>query len=114
MTDDPEATRRPRPRLPRVADLLDVTDEMIEFADKYQQVWENEAKATIALGEFLNYRAASLRHQVDLMRMGSDAFKRYSAWSEALFGVRPESFMRGLMDQVERLRTPSAGRRERV
>ncbi len=101
---DPEANPRARPRLPRVSDLFDVTDEMISFADKYQQVWENEGKATIALGEFLNFRAQSLRNQVDLMRMGSDSFRRYNQWSEAIFGVRPEQFMRGIMDQMDRLR----------
>jgi hypothetical protein len=111
MNDQPQepssARPRARPRFPRVTDLLDVTDEMIAFADKYQQVWENEAKATIALGEFLNFRAQSLRSQVELMRMGSDSFRRYNEWSEAIFGVRPESFMRGLMDQLDRFRSPA-------
>lgn len=104
---DPAPRPRPARRFPRVTDLLDVTDDMIAFADKYQQVWENEAKATIALGEFLNFRAQSLRSQVELMRMGSDSFRRYNEWSEAIFGVRPESFMRGLMDQLDRFRTPA-------
>lgn len=95
----------PRRRgLPRMSDLLDVTEEMIAFADTYQQAWENEAKATIALGEFLNFRAASLKNQVELMRLGNDAFRRYNEWSEALFGVRPETFMRGMLDQIDRLR----------
>ena len=107
MADTPDDTAnagapRPRRRLPRMSDLFDVTDDMIAFADKYQQVWENEARATLALGEFLQARSQSLRSQVDLMRMGTDAFQRYNAWSEAVFGVRPESFMRGLMDQMER------------
>ena len=111
MVDEPEPTARPR--RPRVSDLLDVTDDMINFADKYQQVWENEAKATLALGEFLSARSASLRTQVELMRMGSDAFRRYNNWSEALFGVRPEAFMRGLMDQMERMAPrPRGSRRE--
>jgi len=92
---------------------MDITDEMIAFADKYQQVWENEAKATLALGEFLQSRSSSLRAQVELMRMGNEAFRRYSSWSEALFGVRPETFMQGLMDQMERWR-PSAGGEERA
>jgi hypothetical protein len=87
--------------------MFDVTEEMIAFADKYQQVWENEAKATLALGEFLSARAASLRAQVELMRMGSDAYQKYSAWSEAIFGVRPETFMQGMMDQMERWRPPA-------
>lgn len=103
MAEDQDDTASAPPRRPRVSDLLDVTDDMINFADKYQQVWENEAKATLALGAFLGARSASLRTQVELMRMGSDAFRRYNDWSEALFGVRPESFMRGLMDQMERI-----------
>lgn len=113
MTDEPASTASSRRRLPRVSDLLDVTDEMIAFADKYQQVWENEARATLALGEFLQARSASLKAQVELMRMGNDAFRKYSAWSEALFGVRPETFMQGLMDQMERWR-PAPPREERT
>jgi hypothetical protein len=110
MTGDASAgTPRPRRRLPRVSDLLGVTDEMIAFADKYQQVWENEAKATLALGEFLTARSQSLKAQVELMRMGNDAFRKYSAWSEALFGVRPETFMQGMMDQMERWRPAARG-----
>jgi hypothetical protein len=101
--DEARTTSRRR-GLPRMSDLLDVTDEMIAFADRYQQVWEHEARATLALGEFLSARSASLRAQVELMRMGNEAFRRYSAWSESLFGVRPETFMQGLMDQMERWR----------
>ena len=104
MTQDAPESGSARRRLPRVSDLLDVTDEMIAFADKYQQVWENEAKATLALGEFLAARSSSLKAQVELMRMGSDSFRKYSSWSEALFGVRPETFMQGMMDQMERWR----------
>lgn len=111
MPDDatPNAAPRRRPRLPRISDMWEITDEMIAFADTYQQVWEHESKATIALGEFLHERSQSLKSQVELMRMGSGAFKRYTDWSEAIFGVRPETFMQGLMDQVERLR-PRADR----
>jgi hypothetical protein len=107
MAEESAQTRRRR--LPGVSDLLDVTDEMIAFADKYQEVWEHEAKATLALGEFLHARSQSLRAQVELMRMGTEAFRKYSAWSEALFGVRPETFMQGFMDQMERWR-PGARR----
>jgi hypothetical protein len=92
------------PRRPRMSDLFDVTEDMIAFADKYAQVWEQEARATLALGEFLTARSASMRSQVDLMRMGSDAFGRYNAWSEAVFGVRPDALMRGVVDQIDRLR----------
>lgn len=112
MAEEQGPTASARPRRPRVSDLLDVTDEMINFADKYQQVWENEAKATLALGEFLSARSASLRTQVELMRMGSESFRRYNNWSEALFGVRPESFMRGLMDSIERMAPKPRMRRE--
>jgi hypothetical protein len=86
-----------------VSDLREVTDEMIAFADLYQQVWEQEAKATIALGEFLQARSESLRIQVQLMKMGTGSFRRYSDWSTALFGVRPETFMDGIVEQAERL-----------
>ena len=108
MTEEPSPRPSRRRGLPRMSDLLDVTEEMIAFADKYQQAWENEAKATIALGEFLNFRAASLKNQVELMRLGNDAFRRYNEWSEALFGVRPETFMRGMLDQIDRLPTVAA------
>lgn len=88
-----------RPRLPRFSDLFDISDEMITFAEKYQKVWESESKATLALGEFLAGRSDSMRYQVEMMRMGSDAFRRYSQWSEALLNLRPDtiiqSFMRG-------------------
>jgi hypothetical protein len=96
-----------------MSDILDVSDDLIAFADRYQQIWEQEAKATIALGEFLSARAASLRSQVELMRMGSDAFRRYNAWSEALFGVRPEQFMRTLLDSFDAIRPrPREGARK--
>ena len=112
MTNDADTSSTPKRRMPRVSDLLDVSEDMIAFADKYQQVWENEAKATLALGEFLSARAASLRTQVELMRMGSDSFRRYNDWSEALFGVRPDTFMRGILDQMERM-TPRPRTRTR-
>jgi hypothetical protein len=87
-----------------MANLLDVTEDMIAFADTYQQAWENEAKATIALGEFLNFRAQALRKQVELMRMGTDAYRRYTAWSEALFGVRPEQMLQTFIDAMDSAR----------
>ena len=104
MPDDLDNTAQeaPRRRLPRVSDLREVTDEMISFADKYQQVWEQEAKATLAFGEFLHSRSQSLKLQVELMRMGTGAFRRYGDWSESLFGLRPEMFMNNFIDQAER------------
>ena len=104
MTDDPNtASETPRRRLPRFSDMREVTDEMISFADKYQQVWEQEAKATLAFGEFLHARSQSLKLQVELMRLGTGAFRRYGDWSESLFGLRPEMFMNNFIDQAERL-----------
>ena len=104
MSDDLNASSEPpRRRLPRFSDMRDVTDEMINFADKYQQVWEQEAKATLSFGEFLHARSQSLKLQVELMRMGTGAFQRYSDWSESLFGLRPEMFMNNFMEQAERL-----------
>ena len=100
---DPASSPRMRRRLPRVSDLREVTDEMIAFADTYQQVFEQEAKATLALGEFLHAHSEALRLQVQLMRMGSDVYQRYNDWSAALFGLRPETFMDGIVAQIERL-----------
>lgn len=91
--------RQPAPaaRLPRVSDLLDVSEEMIAFVEKYQQVWASESKAMLALGEFLGERSESLRAQVELMRMGNDAFRRYTAWSDALLSLRPDRFIQALL-----------------
>jgi hypothetical protein len=103
----PEAHERPASRtrrssrLPRLSDLFDVSDEMITFVEKYQKVWESEAKATLALGEFLGGRAESMRYQVELMRMGSDAFRRYTRWSEALLSLRPDTFIQAFMRPPE-------------
>jgi len=117
MADDTATSgspQRQRGRLPRVSDLREVTDEMISFADTYQQVWEQEAKATLALGQFLQARSESLRLQVQLMRMGTGAFQRYSDWSEALFGLRPETFMNSIIDQAEALGFGGARPRRRT
>ena len=40
----------------RLRDLVDVSDDMIAFVERYQKVWEAEGKAMIALGEFLTLR----------------------------------------------------------
>lgn len=103
----PEARERPssRPRrsgLPRISDLFDISEEMITFAEKYQKVWESEAKATLGLGEFLGARAESMRYQVELMRMGSDAFRRYTQWSEALLSLRPDTIIQSFMRPPQR------------
>ena len=109
MAEEPSGAKAKRgARLPRFSDLLDVTDEMIVFADTYQKVWESEGRAVLALGEFLTARSESLRHQVTLMRMGNDAFRRYSQWSEAIFGIRPETFMTGLLDRFRAPDRPPA------
>jgi hypothetical protein len=94
--------RPPRSRLglPRISDLIDVSDEMIAFVEKYQQVWANEARAMHALGEFLGARSDSLRTQVELMRMGSDAARRYTSWADALMGFRPEAFVESWMQAM--------------
>jgi hypothetical protein len=91
---------RSRLGLPRISDLIDVSDEMIAFVEKYQQVWANEARAMQALGEFLGARADSLRTQVELMRMGSDAARRYSTWSDALMSWGPEGFVESWMQAM--------------
>ena len=111
----PEARERPssrqsaRPRLPRFSDLFDISEEMITFAEKYQKVWESESKAMLALGEFLGGRAESMRYQVELMRMGSDSFRRYSQWSEALLSLRPDTLIQSFMRPPERPDAETAG-----
>jgi hypothetical protein len=98
--------RRPRARgpfsLPRIGDLLDVSDEMIAFVEQYQQVWQHESRAMLALGEFLAARADSLHAQVELMRMGSDSARRYTAWADALLGMRPETVVQSWMQALGR------------
>ncbi|MDP9236889.1 MAG: hypothetical protein M3P30_05740 [Chloroflexota bacterium] len=103
----PDPTERrpsgPRPpRMPRISDLLDASDEMIQFVDKYQKVWEAEGKAMLSLGEFMGARSESMRYQVELMRMGSGAFRRYSEWSQALLSLRPDTILQSLMRPPER------------
>lgn len=103
-----EARERPssRParglRFPRMSDVLDVSEEMIAFVEKYQKVWESEAKATMALGEFLANRAESMRYQVEMMRTGSDSFRRYVEWSDALMAFRPDRLIDAFLRPPER------------
>jgi hypothetical protein len=107
---DEERVRKRRPRVndrarfPGLNTVFDATDDMITFVETYQKVWESESKAMHALGEFLGARSDSLRYQVELMRMGSDTFRRYSRWSETLLGLRPEAFAQAWLDTMERFR----------
>jgi hypothetical protein len=107
MADADDKGRPRAARLPRFRDLVDVSDEMIAFVEKYQQVWASESKAMISLGEFLGARAQSLQSQVELMRMGSDAFRRYTAWSDALMDMRPDRFMRAWLSEMEQRTRPA-------
>ena len=70
---------------------------MITFVEKYQRVWEAESKAMLALGEYLGQRSESMRFQVEMMRMGSDAFRRYNDWSQALLSLRPDTIIQSFM-----------------
>ena len=89
---------------------------MITFVENYQKVWEAESKAMLALGEFLGQRAESMRFQVEMMRMGSDAFRRDNDWSQALLQLRPDTLLQSFMrrpdpadpahDAVEDAETP--------
>ncbi len=98
MAETSERGARPRrPRLPRISELVEAGDDMIAFVEKYQKVWEAESKAMIGLGEFLGARAESMRYQVELMRMGTDTFRRYLAWSEALMSFRPDTFLQSFL-----------------
>jgi hypothetical protein len=94
--------RQPPRLIPRVGDLLNASDEMIAFVEKYQKVWEAESRGMIALGEFLAARAESMRYQVEMMRSGTDTFRRYVEWSEALLSLRPDTFIQALMRPPER------------
>jgi hypothetical protein len=89
-------------RFPRMSDVLDVSEEMIAFVEKYQKVWESEAKATMALGEFLSFRAESMRYQVEMMRAGSDSFRRYVEWTDALMSFRPDRLLDAFLRPPER------------
>jgi hypothetical protein len=86
----------------RMRDLVDVSDDMISFVEKYQKVWETEGRAMISLGEFLTLRSESMRSQVEMMRMGNDAFRRYNDWLEALMSFRPDTIMQAFMRPTER------------
>lgn len=80
---------------------------MIAFVENYQKVWEAESRAMLALGEFLGARAESMRLQVELMRMGSDTFRRYIDWSEALLSLRPDTLLQSFIRPPQR---PDAGK----
>jgi len=108
---DPERTSA-FPRIPRLSDLADVSEELIAFVEKYQQIWECESKAMLALGEFLGARSDSMRNQVDLMRMGGDTFRRYTAWSEALLDFSPERFFPAWLQDFEQRTRPQRAQEE--
>lgn len=91
--DRSEREARPPLRFMRLRDLVDTSDDVIQFVERYQKVWEAEGKAMIALGEFLTLRSESMRYQVEMMRMGNDAFKRYNDWLEALMSLRPDTLL---------------------
>jgi hypothetical protein len=94
-------------RFMRLRDIVDVSDDLITFVDKYQKVWEAEGKAMIALGEFLTLRSEAMRYQVDMMRMGGDYFKRYTEWVEALMSLRPDTLLQAIMRPPERDSAPA-------
>jgi hypothetical protein len=102
--EDAHARRRPRTPL---GSIYEATDEMIAFVDRYQQAWEAESRAMLALGEFLHARAESLRLQAEMMRMGSDTFRRYTSWSEALMNLRPDALLQSWLSQTPRGRQQS-------
>ncbi|HYM16769.1 MAG TPA: hypothetical protein VEZ14_14550 [Dehalococcoidia bacterium] len=113
MPDEPERPaprRRPPPRLvPRIGDLLDTSEEMIAFVEKYQNVWEAESRAMLAMGEFLGARAEAMRYQAELMRMGTDTFRRYVDWSEALLSLRPDTIIQAFLRPEQGPRRPARG-----
>jgi hypothetical protein len=84
-------------RFMRLKDLVETSDDVISFVEKYQKVWEAEGKAMISLGEFLTLRSESMKYQVEMMRMGNDAFKRYNDWLEALMSLRPDTLLQSML-----------------
>jgi triphosphoribosyl-dephospho-CoA synthetase len=89
-------------RFMRLRDLVETSDDVIAFVERYQKVWEAEGEAMIALGEFLTLRSESLRYQVEMMRMGNDAFRRYNDWVEALMSLRPDTLLQSLLRPADR------------
>ncbi len=95
-------------RFMRLRDLVETSDDVISFVEKYQKVWESEGKAMIALGEFLTLRSESMKYQVEMMRMGNDSFKRYNEWLEALMSLRPDTLLQSLLGPSPRRERASA------
>ena len=81
----------------RLRDMVEMSDDVISFVEKYQKVWETEGRAMISLGEFLTLRSESMRYQVEMMKMGNDGFRRYNEWLEALMSFRPDTIMQAFM-----------------
>jgi hypothetical protein len=102
MADASDRTQRPPLRFMRLRDLVETSDDVISFVENYQKVWETEGRAMIALGEFLTLRSESMRYQVEMMKMGNDAFRRYNEWLEALMSLRPDTIMQAFMRPPER------------
>ena len=96
---------RPPLRFMRLRDLVETSDDVIQFVDRYQKVWEAEGKAMIALGEFLTLRSESMKYQLEMMRMGNDAFKRYNEWLEALMSLRPDTLLSSFLTPTSRSTT---------
>lgn len=94
--------------MPRFDDLLDASAEMIAFVEKYQELWQHESRAMVALGEFFAARADALRAQAELMRMGTETARRYGAWSDTLLALRPESIVQSWIQTMGRSRNARA------
>ena len=99
---DNDRPSRPPLRFMRLRDIVETSDDVISFVEKYQKVWEAEGKAMIALGEFLTLRSESMRYQVEMMRMGNDAFRRYNDWLEAIMSLRPDTLLQALLRPPDR------------
>lgn len=102
MAEPNDRVQRPPLRFMRLRDMVETSDDVISFVEKYQKVWETEGRAMIALGEFLTLRGESMRYQVEMMKMGNDAFRRYNEWLEALMSFRPDTIMQAFMRPPER------------
>lgn len=107
VAETSDSPQRPPLRFMRLRDLVDTSEDVVSFVEKYQKVWETEGRAMIALGEFLTLRAESMRYQVEMMRMGNDAFRRYNEWLEALMSLRPDTIFQAFMRPTDRPASPT-------
>jgi hypothetical protein len=50
-----------------------------------------------------------MRYQVEMMRSGTDTFRRYVEWSEALLSLRPDTLIQAFMRPPQRPASAESG-----